>query len=107
MTYADERRIVIKKLDIAANPNLTPKEEDYIPGDNPGTTSTPVNYEIEGYLLYPMKIGEAVTVHRFRRNNVAAEGLFETSPVTELTDNTFKTANSLYKYEYLAGNPSF
>lgn len=101
MTYADERRIVIKKLDIAANPHLTAKMEDYTPGKNLGLTSVPINYEIEGYLIDPMLLGNVVRVHRFRRNNVAAEGLFETTPVTELTNSTFKTANSIYKYEYL------
>ena len=67
--------------------------------------SLPLEYTIEGNLLRPMKVGEAVWVDRDTRNGVKTPGTFTTSTVTEVTATQFKTRNSVYNYKVLE-NPA-
>jgi hypothetical protein len=58
-----------------------------------------VGYWIAGDLLEPMKVGEPVKMMRYIRNGVKCEGIFYTTPIEEIFDGGFTTANSVYKLE--------
>lgn len=98
------KTIVIKKVAAVAGGYAPMSKESYIPGTGNNLTenkSIPIEYEIEGTLLSPFEIGLGVNVLRTKRNGVEAEGVFQTTAVTEITENTFKTKNSIYVYHYL------
>lgn len=63
--------------------------------------SLPIQYSIEGTLLQEILVGKSVWVARTKRNDISSNGLFQTSKVTEVTKNTFKTQNSIYLYKYI------
>lgn len=72
----------------------------------PGTVqqegySLPIDYTIEGRLVYPITVGLPVHVERDTRNGVPCMGEFITSLVVEVTDKSFRTKNSVYDYYYL------
>jgi hypothetical protein len=98
------KTIVIKKV-AAVSTGLAPMENaEYIPGTGNNikeNKSLPIEYTIEGHLIYPMEVGLGISVLRTKRNGVEATGIFQTSIVTEITENTFKTKNSVYTYNYL------
>ncbi len=91
-------RIKIKK--IAANPGgaLARAAADHVAGigDHGDGLSLPVEYEIEGELASPIKVGESVLVYRDRRNGQKADGIFQTSKVLEVSPEGFRTLNSVY-----------
>lgn len=99
-----KKTIQIQKI-AAVEGGLDPMEKDqYVPGTANNileNKSLPIEYSIEGELLYPMEIGKDVFVLRTKRNGVAATGYFQTSKLTEVSENTFKTQNSVYSYKYL------
>jgi hypothetical protein len=64
-------------------------------------TSIPIEYNLEGNLIYDIKVGVGVIVERTKRNGVDAYGMFTTSRVTEVGDKYFKTRNSVYSYKFL------
>lgn len=73
--------------------------QDHIPGQaQPETFSLPIDYTAEGELLHGIRVGEPVIIARDYRNGIKATGMMQTSPVTEVTENTFKTKNSVYDY---------
>lgn len=87
----------ISKVGVSETPTIpTPKKEDYIPGQDNGDVSLPMEYTIEGYLLHDIQVGESVSVDRRIRNRVEARGEFVTSPVTKITEAGFETENSVY-----------
>ena len=96
--------IQIQKI-AAFDGGLVPMEKDkYVPvtaNNILENKSLPIDYSIEGKLIYPMELGKGVLVLRTKRNGVAATGYFQTSKITEVTENTFKTQNSVYAYNYL------
>jgi len=63
--------------------------------------SIPIEYNLEGYLMYEIEVGKSVFVDRTKRNGVEVRGVFTTSRVTEIGDNYFKTKNSVYSYKLL------
>ena len=69
------------------------------PNDN--YSSIPIEYNLEGYLLYEIEVGNNVFIDRTKRNGVEVRGVFTTSRVTEVGDKYFKTQNSVYKYSFL------
>lgn len=96
--------IVIKKIAAVEGGFAAMEKDKFIPGTGNNikeNKSIPIEYEIEGTLLTPIEIGNGVNVLRTKRNGVVAHGLFQTTNVTELTDTTFKTKNSVYMYHYL------
>ena len=64
-------------------------------------SSIPIEYNLEGVLSYDIEVGKSVVVGRTKRNGVEAYGVFNTSTVTEVGNNYFKTRNSLYLYKFL------
>lgn len=49
-------------------------------------------------------VGESFWMMQDTRNGTEAAGIFTTSPVTEVTDKTFRTKNSVYDYLVLTTN---
>lgn len=78
-----------------------PPIHDYLMGENNGNVSLPIDYWLEGYLTEDLSVGKSVVVSRTNRNGVEIGGLFTTSTVTEITNDGFKTLNSVYKLEYI------
>lgn len=76
--------------------------DEYVPGSG-GVEgkSIPVDYWLTGTLIGNIVVGQGVNVARDSRNGVKCDGWFQSSPVTEVTDKTFRTANSVYDYECL------
>ena len=96
------KSIYIEKL--AEVPGGLPaiKMEEHIAGESQGDNySIPVEYNLEGSLIYDIEVGKNVIVDRTKRNGEEVCGLFTTSRVTEVGDNYFKTRNSVYSYKFL------
>jgi hypothetical protein len=96
------KQIYIEKL--AEVPGGLPaiKMEEHIAGESQGDNySIPVEYNLEGNLMYDIEVDKSVIVERTKRNGVEAYGMFTTSRVTEIGDNYFKTQNSVYSYKLL------
>lgn len=96
------KKIYIEKL--AEVPGGLPaiKMEEHIAGESQGDNySIPIEYNVEGYLLYEIEVGKNVIIDRLKRNGVEVRGVFTTSRVTEVGDKYFKTQNSVYSYKFL------
>ena len=96
------KQIYIEKL--AEVPGGLPaiKMEEHIAGESQGDNySIPVEYNLEGSLIYDIEVGKNVIVERIKRNGVEVRGVFTTSRVTEVGDKYFKTQNSVYSYKFL------
>lgn len=74
---------------------------DYVAGEDNGNVSLPVEYYLEGFMHEAPTVGRPLIVLRTSRNGVEIGGLFTTSTVTEITEDGFKTLNSVYKLEYI------
>lgn len=76
--------------------------DEHIMGEpNDNYSSIPIEYNVEGYLLYEIEVGKNVFVDRIKRNGEEIRGMFTTSRVTEVGDKYFKTQNSVYSYKFL------
>jgi hypothetical protein len=96
------KKVKITKLKAAENPKYpTPDFEGYELGKENGNVSLPSEYTIEGIMEKDPVVGSSVFVERASRNGVKSFGLFYTSLVTEITENGFKTQNSIYQLEVL------
>ncbi len=96
------KQIYIEKL--AEVPGGLPalKMEEHIDGQYQGDLhSIPIEYNVEGNLMYDIEVGKNVIIDRTNRNGVEVRGLLTTSRVTEVGDNYFKTQNSVYSYKLL------
>ena len=67
--------------------------------------SIPIEYSAEGELARPLQVGEGLIMLRDTRNGVKCPGVFQTSPIIEITRDSFMTKNSVYDYEYLTSEP--
>lgn len=96
------RLIALEKLSAVQHPaSHTPPWDRYEVGTINPTTSLPSGYCIRGYLIGEIEIGRPVRILRTNRNGVESVGIFTSSPVTTLSDNTFATSNSIYGYRLL------
>ena len=96
------KNIYIEKLSEVTGGLPAIKMEEHIAGESQGNNySVPVEYNLEGSLIYDIEVGKNVIVERIKRNGVEVRGLFTTSRVTEVGNNYFKTKNSLYSYKFL------
>lgn len=98
----DVVRVYLEKI-ATIEGGLPPIEWDkYTPGTNqPDGYSLPVEYNIEGIIYALPRVGIGFTVLREKRNGEKADGLFQTSTVTEVGTTYFKTKNSVYLYKKL------
>jgi hypothetical protein len=79
-----------------------PSFNEYEMGKYNGDITLPIEYWLEGFLNDDEPtVGKSVVVLRTSRNGVQMGGLFSSSTVTEVTDDGFKTLNSVYKLEYI------
>ena len=96
------KQIYIEKLAEVTGGLPAIKMEEHIAGESQGDNySIPIEYNLEGYLLYEIEVGKNVFIDRTKRNGVDVRGVFTTSRVTEVGDNYFKTQNSVYSYKFL------
>jgi hypothetical protein len=96
------KSIYIEKLaEVSGGLPARSMEEHIMGKPNDNNTSIPIEYNLEGTIAFPIKVGESVVVGRTKRNGVEAYGVFSTSRVTEVGDNYFKTQNSVYLYKFL------
>ena len=96
------KQIYIEKLAEVTGGLPAIKMEEHIAGESQGDNySIPIEYNLEGYLLYEIEVGKNVFIDRTKRNGVEVRGVFTTSRVTEVGDKYFKTQNSLYSYKFL------
>ena len=96
------KNIYIEKLSEVTGGLPAIKMEEHIAGESQGNNySVPVEYNLEGSLIYDIEVGKNVIVERTKRNGEEVCGMFTTSRVTEVGNNYFKTQNSLYSYKFL------
>ena len=96
------KQIYIEKLAEVTGGLPARNMDEHIMGKpNDNYSSIPIEYNLEGYLLYEIEVGKNVFIDRTKRNGVEVRGMFSTSRVTEVGDKYFKTQNSLYKYSFL------
>ena len=96
------KQIYIEKLAEVTGGLPAIKMEEHIAGESQGDNySIPVEYKLEGSLIYDIEVGKNVIVERTKRNGVEVRGVFTTSRVTEVGDKYFKTQNSVYSYKFL------
>lgn len=94
--------VKICKLAPSSSPEYpTPSFDTYEVGKVNGEMSIPTDYWLEGYLIVEPTVGRSVIVDREVRCGIKTPGIFTSSEVTEVTDNGFKTLNSIYSLEYL------
>jgi len=95
------KNIYIEKL--AEVPGGLPARnmDEHIMGKPNDNYSSILEYNLEGVLSYDIEVGKPVVVGRTKRNGVEAYGMFNTSTVTEVGNNYFKTKNSVYSYKFL------
>ena len=96
------KNIYIEKLSEVTGGLPAIKMEEHIAGESQGNNySVPIEYNLEGSLIYDIEVGKNVIVERIKRNGVEVRGLFTTSRVTEVGASYFKTQNSVYSYKFL------
>jgi len=98
-------KLRIQKRAEAAGGLPAASNSEYVPGSNGvENKSIPIDYWLTGELTEPITVGKPVMVVRDTRNGVKALGLFQSSPVVEVTPTTFKTRNSIYDYLVLTNS---
>jgi len=71
--------------------------DGWVAGGRNNRGSFPVDYEMRGVLLAPIRVGERIFLFRTMRNGVAAEGFFSSTPVRGIQeDGRVMTLNSVY-----------
>ena len=96
------KQIYIEKLaEVTGGLPARSMDEHIMGKPNDNYSSIPIEYNVEGYLLYDIEVGKNVIVERTKRNGVEVRGVFTTSRVTEVGDKYFKTQNSVYQYKFL------
>ena len=96
------KQIYIEKLaEVTGGLPARSMDEHIMGKPNDNYSSIPIEYNLEGYLLYEIEVGKNVIVERTKRNGEEVCGMFTTSRVTEVGDKYFKTQNSVYSYKFL------
>ena len=96
------KQIYIEKLAEVKGGLPARNMNEHIMGEpNDNNTSIPVEYNLEGSLIYDIEVGKNVIVERTKRNGEEVCGMFTTSRVTEVGASYFKTQNSVYSYKFL------
>jgi len=62
----------------------TPEAKDFIPGQDNGDVSQPVEYTVTGKLLEDIVVGGHIQVLRDSRNGVKVAGLLQSSRITQI-----------------------
>jgi len=91
--------VLITKLSACNNPVVGPGcWEHWIPGGADNKGSLPVDYELQGVLLAPVRVGGQIHVFRTCRNGVRADGFFYSTPIVKIREPSLvETFNSVYR----------
>lgn len=98
--------VKVTKINESASPDFkSAKWEKFVPGKDNGDVSLPLDYEIKGHLVYPVRVGDTIFVKRIERNGVKSDGVFVSSVVKEIKEGKkhtlVSTRNSIYIVESL------
>lgn len=95
MSHVIVRKIAISRNPVApaAPPGLWDQEAHAL------ARSLPIDYEMEGHLLEPVRVDGIIRLRRFRRNDVRADGYFESSEIVAIREPFVETRNSIYLVE--------
>ena len=97
-----EKYVRLTKISAVADPEFpTPSFEEYEAGKLNNNLSIPNDYWLEGWLIKEPVLGSYIVVAREVRNGVKFGGIFQSSMITQVTDDGFKTLNSIYKLQYI------
>jgi hypothetical protein len=92
--------VKIIKLKAAQNPQTPSGRWDtYQIGSRNNRESLPVDYEMIGDLLFEIEVGYPVIMRCVERNGTPCDSVFTSTPVLEITEGGFRTANSIYLME--------
>lgn len=91
--------VIVTKLSTCKNPVTEPSSWDDWNYTGNNSLSLPVDYEMQGYLLYPVKIGGRIHLYRTQRNGFDSQGYFYSSPICSVQENDslVETFNSIYR----------
>lgn len=75
--------------------------QEYRDSLSPGAAelSPCIDYWVAGNMLEPPEVGKCFVMNRTIRNGLTLDGIFYTTPVTEVFEGGFKTQNSVYSIE--------
>ena len=75
-------KVKVTKIDESIKPNFKSADwAEYIPGTGGvAGKSIPLDYSLEGELIYAIGVGNSFFINRTKRNGVAAPGLFSKQP---------------------------
>lgn len=76
--------------------NETRKKIRFVKVSEKQPGSIPIGYYVEGYLAFPIEVGEPVRIERLNSNGVDKYGYFRTSLVQSVEGNLIVTNNSTY-----------
>ncbi len=93
--------VIIKIAETVAPYARAGSWDNYPPGATHEGVSLPVDYEIVGALISPIRLGRPILVERFVRNGVSALGVFQSTPVVSMVGVRVETRNSVYRIEPL------
>jgi hypothetical protein len=99
-------KVRVTKIGVASSPVYrTAGTGEWIPGaENDGVTP-PIEYENEGIVRDPPRVGERFLMPRYKRNGVEVTGIFHTSLIKRIIDKDYgcdiHTENSVYRIERL------
>ena len=90
--------VIVTKLSACKNPVMEPSSWDEWNFTETNYLSLPVDYEMQGYLLYPVKVGGRIHLYRTQRNGFDSQGYFYSSPICSIRDDALvETFNSIYR----------
>jgi hypothetical protein len=108
-TLPVERGTYIRMVKTSRSANPKAESGDpatFVAGDSNQGVSLPVQYFLEGFVFAAPEIGKQFRVLRTKRNNIAALGVTDTSPVVGVAHNSEKlileTQNSFYEITHVA-----
>jgi hypothetical protein len=90
--------VELTKLRVSPEPVAPPGSwNDYPLGELIDTASLPVDYVLRGILLEGPIVGGSVKILRLVRNGIQEVGLYRSTEVVALTEDGFRTRNSIYR----------
>jgi hypothetical protein len=97
-------KVKVTKIKEAESPKFRSAQwDEWKTGQDNPDFSLPVEYELEGSVVYEPAIGTSMVVARTKRNGVPAIGMFATSTIQDITKykniTVIETMNSVYWME--------
>jgi len=97
-----DRFVLLEKIAASTSPVYRPASWEQWNHAGPNRQfSPPVSYQIIGFLVEEIRVGEPILVLRIQRNDTISIVYFRSSPVMEIrSDGTVETFNSIYQVSY-------